>query len=170
MARKAFKFRLQSILDYKQDMEDKEKEKLAKILAELDKAIKYKAFLEQKREQAKLELKEKQKKGGVDVNQLRFYTNYLKKLDNDIVQATIQIEKIKVKEREQRQALLKAAQERQVYEKPKEKHRQQFEEEEAERERKLIDELATIKFARKIMEQHEIEEALERGEITEEDL
>ncbi len=170
MARKTFKFRLQSILDYKQDMEDKEKEKLAKILAELDKAIKYKAFLEQKREQAKLELKEKQKKGGVDVNQLRFYTNYLKKLDNDIVQATIQIEKIKVKEREQRQALLKAAQERQVYEKLKEKHRQQFEEEEAEKERKLIDELATIKFARKIMEQHEIEEALERGEITEEDL
>lgn len=158
MAQKTFKFRLQTILDYKQDLEDKEKEKLAKILAELEQAIIYKKQLEQKRVQAKIEMKEKQKAGGVDVDTLRFYTNYLKKLDNDIIQATLNIETIKMKEKKQREALLKAAQERKTYEKLKEKHKEEFEAEEAEKERKLIDELATIKAARKNLAEKEAEE------------
>jgi ribosomal protein L15 len=67
------------------------------------------------------------------------------------------IEQIKLKEAEQRMALLKAAQERQAYEKLKEKHKEEYDELEAEEERKLIDELATIKFARRMQE-----EAIER--------
>jgi flagellar protein FliJ len=161
MSPKSFKFKLQSILDYKQDLEDKEKEKLAKILQELEQAKNYKRMLEQRKVQAQSELREKQREGGVDVNQLRFYTNYLKKLDNDIQYAALLIEQIKAREREQRQALLKAAQERQTYEKLKEKHKEQFDEEEAEKERKLIDEMATIGFARRQME--ELEELEEEG-------
>jgi flagellar FliJ protein len=158
MAQKTFKFRLQSILDYKKDLEEKEKEKLAKILAEMAKAVSYRDFLKQRRAQSNQELKDKQRSGGVDVNQLRFYTNYLKKLDNDIIQVTLLIEKIKVLEREQRKALLEAAKERKKYEKVKEKHQEVFEAEMADAERKLIDELATIKFARKILEAREAED------------
>lgn len=170
MAQKSFKFRLQTILNYKQDIEDQEKEKLAKILAELEQAISYKHHLEMQKDQARLELREKQKAGGIDVGSLRFYTNYLKKIDNDIIEATLNIERIRFREKEQRQALLKAAQDRQAYEKLKEKHKEEFEAEEAEKERKLIDELATIKFARKQMEEQQMQEAFERGEISEEDL
>jgi flagellar protein FliJ len=159
MSPKSFKFKLQSILDYKQDLEDKEKEKLAKILQELEQAKNYKRMLEQKKVQAHAELKEKQREGGIDVNQLKFYTNYLKKIDKDIIYMTVTIEQIKAREREQRQALLKAAQERQTYEKLKEKHKEEFDEEEAEIERKLIDEMATIGFARRQMEEkQELEE------------
>lgn len=158
MAQKTFKFKLQNVLDYKKDLEDKEKEKLARILAELEKAIAYKQMLEQKRVQAKVELKEKQKAGGIDVNQLRFYTNYLKKLDRDILQAAMLIEQIKAREREQRLALLEAVKERKKYEKVKEKHKEEFDAEEADKERKLIDELATIKAARRRMDEKEEEE------------
>lgn len=170
MAQKSFKFKLQSVLDYKQDLEDKEKEKLAKILQELDQAIKHRDFLLQKREQARLELKDKQKKGDVNVNELRFYTNYLKKLDQDIVQANINIETIRAREKEQRQVLLEAAKQRKIYEKLKEKHKEQFEEEIAQAERKLIDEMATVKFARKQQAELEMREAIERGEMSWEDI
>jgi flagellar protein FliJ len=161
MSPKSFKFRLQSILDYKQDLEDKEKEKLAKILQELEQAKNYKRMLEQRKVQAQAELKEKQKVGGIDVNQLKFYTNYLKKLDKDILYTAVMIEQIKAREREQRQALLKAAQERQTYEKLKEKHKEEFDEEEAEIERKLIDEMATIGFARRQIEERQENEEQE---------
>lgn len=162
MAEKAFKFRLQAVLDYKQELEDREKEKLAKILAELRQAIEYKRQLEEMRAQAREELKEKQRAGEVDINLLQFYTHYLKKLDKDIVQAALEVEKIKAREREQRQALLRAAIERRTYERLKEKHKEVFDAEMAEIERKLIDELATIKAARRSME-----EKLERDEALE---
>ncbi len=170
MAQKSFKFRMQTILDHKLDLEEKEKEKLGKILAELERARQYKAMLQQKRAQASQELKDKQKAGGINVNELRFYTYYLKKLDNDIVEATLAIEQLKAREREQRQALLMAAMERKKYEKIKEKHKEEFDAEQAEIERKLIDELATIKFARRIQEDQAQQEAFERGEISGEDL
>lgn len=162
MAQKSFKFRLQTILDYKKDMEEKEKEKLAKILAELQRAIEHREYLRQLRIKASWELKEKQKAGGLDIGELRFYTHYLKKLDNDIIEAELMIEEIKAREREQRKALLEAAKERKKYEKVKEKHKEEFEAEMAEKERKLIDELATVKFARRIINQ---QEAAENGDL-----
>lgn len=163
MGQKSFKFRLQTILDYKKDLEDQEKEKLAKILAKIEEAIAYKHHLQVTRQNATVELKEKQRAGGIDVNQLRFYTNYLKKLDNDIVQAELEIQKLRAMEKKQREALLEAAKQRQVYEKLKEKHKEEFDEEQAEIERKLIDELATIKFARKIMQENQEKEEQEEA-------
>ena len=170
MAQKSFKFRMQTILDHKLDLEEKEKEKLGKILGELERAKAYKVMLQRRRAQSSQELKDKQRAGGINVNELRFYTHYLKKLDNDIVEATLAIEQLKAREREQRQALLEAAMERKKYEKIKEKHKEEFEAEQADKERKLIDELATIKFARRVQEEQAKQEAFERGEITEEDL
>jgi flagellar FliJ protein len=161
---KSFKFRMQTILDHKQDVEDKEKEKLGKILQKLEQAMMYLASLEQKRDHTRLELKEKQRAGGIKIEDLKIINAYLKKLDNDIINARLMIEQIKAEERLQRAALLRAAQDRQAFEKIKEKHKQQFDEEENEKERKLIDELATIKFARAQMEEHLKQEAHERGD------
>lgn len=166
---KSFKFRLQTILDHKQDLEDKEKEKLAKVLQRLQQARDYLARLEHKREVTRLELKEKQRAGQLNINELQIYNQFLKKLDQDIINARLMIEQIKAEEREQRQALLQAAQERMTFEKLKEKHKEQYDEEEAEKERKLIDELATIKFARRQQEEQQKREAIERGEMVEED-
>ena len=102
---------MQSILDHKQDLEDKEKEKLAKILQRLHQAKKYLANLERKRDQTRIELKEKQRAGELNINELKIYNQFLKKLDNDIINVKLMIEQIKAEEREQRKNLLKAAQE-----------------------------------------------------------
>ena len=150
---------MQTILEHKQDLEDKEKEKLAKILQKLQQAKDYLASLERKRETTKLELREKQKAGALNINELKIYNQFLKKLDRDIIDARLLIEQIKAEEREQRKALLKAAQDRQAFEKLKEKKKEEFDQEEAEVERKLIDELATIKFARAQQEEQRIQEA-----------
>jgi len=158
---------MQSILDHRQDIEDKEKEKLGKIIAKLEQAMQYLATLERKRDTTRLELKEKQRAGGIKIEDLKIINAYLKKLDQDIVNARLMIEQIRAEERMQRAALLKAAQDRQAFEKIKEKHKQAFDEEENEKERKLIDELATIKFARAQLEQHQREEAHERGDYSE---
>ncbi len=158
---------MQSILDHKQDLEDKEKEKLAKILQRLEQAKQYLVNLEHKRDVTRFELKEKQRAGELDIIKLKIYNQYLKKLDSDIINVKLMIEQIKVEEREQRQNLLKAAQERQTFEKLKEKHREQFLAEEAEKERKFIDDLTTIKFARKQMEERRKEEAIAHGEYDE---
>ena len=161
---KSFKFRMQTILDHKQDLEDKEKEKLAKIIQRLEQAKIYVANLEKKKEMTRLELKEKQRNGQLNINELRIYNAFLKKLDQDILNAKLMIEQIKAEEREQRQKLLKAAQDRQAFEKLKEKHKEAFDAEVEEKERKLIDEIATIKFARKRREDQLKEEAMARGE------
>lgn len=164
---KSFKFRMQSILDHKQDIEDREKEKLAKILQRLDQAKAYLANLEKKRELTRIELKEKQRAGSLNINELRIYNAFLKKLDQDILNARLMIEQIKAEERAQRAELLKAAQDRQAFEKIKEKHKEAFQAEEDEKERKLIDELATIKFARRQQEEQQQAEAAEMGEYVE---
>lgn len=156
---KSFKFSMQTILEHKQDLEDKEKEKLAKILQKLQQAKDYLASLERKRESTKLELREKQKAGALNINELKIYNQFLKKLDRDIIDTRLLIEQIKAEEREQRKALLKAAQDRQAFEKLKEKKKEEFDQEEAEVERKLIDELATIQFARAQQEEQRIQEA-----------
>lgn len=164
---KSFKFRMQTILDHKQDLEDKEKEKLAKILQRLEQANQYLANLEYKKEVTRLELKEKQRAGELDIISLQIYNQFLKKLDHEVLNVKLMIEQIKAEEREQRQNLLKAAQERQTFEKLKEKHHEQFKAEEAEKERKLIDDLTTIKFARKRMEEQQREEAIAHGDYDE---
>lgn len=158
---------MQSILDHRQDLEDKEKEKLGKVLQKLEEAKQFLMALEQKRIDTAQELKDKQKQGGVDVNELMRFNRFLKKLDQDILNARLMIEQIKAEEREQRARLLKAAQDRQAFEKIKEKHKEEFDAEEADKERKLIDELASIKFARRIMEENEKAQAEENGEAVE---
>ena len=164
---KSFKFRMQSILDHKQDLEDREKEKLAKVIQRLEQAKAYLANMEKKQELTQIELKEKQRAGELNINELRIYNAFLKKLAQDILNARLMIEQIKAEEREQRQLLLKAAQDRQAFEKLKEKHKEVFDAEEEDKERKLIDELATIKFARRQQEEQQRAEALEMGEFVE---
>lgn len=163
---KSFKFRMQSILDHKQDLEDKEKEKLAKVIQRLEQAKTYLANLEKKRELTQIELKEKQRAGELNINELRIYNAFLKKLAQDIINVMLMIEQIKAEERAQRMVLLKAAQDRQAFEKLREKHKAVFDAEEDEKERKLIDELATIKFARRQQEEQQLAEAREMGDYS----
>jgi flagellar FliJ protein len=148
MPPKRFIFKLQSVLDLKLKKEDEEKKELARLFAVQEEENRKLEMLIRKEAMTKEEMKEKQREGGVDVDELKRYLFYLKRLQSDIENQKILLQKIAIQIENQRQVLIKASQERQIYEKLKEKRQDEFNAEIEEEERKLIDELATQKYAR----------------------
>ena len=148
MPPKRFVYRLEKILELKRKKEDEEKENLAKLLQLIEHEKQVKVQLEVQLENVHVELKTKRLSGALNIAELRFYPQHIKNLENKIKYQELRLQELAIKEVEQRQALNKAAQERQAYEKHKEKaHAEWLAEIEAE-EARLLDELATIKFAR----------------------
>jgi flagellar protein FliJ len=148
MAVKKFRFKLQSVLDLKQKLEDEEKRKLADLMQLQAQEERKLLHLQQTRAQRIQEFKEKQCQGGINVTELQMYSYIIEKLKNDIINQQLRLKEIAIRIEEQRQALIKATQERKTYEKLKEKRHQAWIDEEEYEEKKFIDELATIKFAR----------------------
>ncbi|MCL5037241.1 MAG: flagellar export protein FliJ [Chloroflexi bacterium] len=147
MKPRPFKFKLQSVFDLKIQIEDEEKEKLAKLNAE---KAREEMVLEGLRN-AKIEetqiFREKQK-GSLDIVELKQFEAHLKKLDHMIVNQKLRIRELEIKIEEQRQITIKASQERQVFEKLRDKHKEIFIQEMEAEETKFIDELAITRFRR----------------------
>jgi flagellar FliJ protein len=104
--------------------------------------------LKQAQLQARSELKEKQREGKLDIEELRRYDSHLKRLANAIISQNLRLKELDIRIEEQRQVLLKASQEKKTYEKLKEKHYEVFMKEQDDEERKFIDELATSRYKR----------------------
>ena len=148
MAQPKFRYRLEKLLELKRKKEDDEKEKLAKLLQEEERERQVKAQLEQRLADVRVELRERQRNGTLDVNGLRFYPQHIKHLENLILNQELRLKELAIRIMEQRQNLLKAAQERQTYEKHKEKSQETWQAEIDAADAKMIDELATLKYAR----------------------
>ena len=148
MAQKRFRYRLQQILDLKIQAEEDEKEKLAKLLQKQEEEKAIKAQLEQKLVQIRVELKEKQANGTLDINALRFFPQHIEFVKGQIVNQELRLKEIAIRIAQQRENLLKAAQERQSYERNKEKNHEKWLAEIEQEENKMLDELATLKYAR----------------------
>lgn len=157
MAKQNFKYRLQKILEFKEKKEEEEKEKLAKLMEQLEYEKQVKAQLEQKLIDVQTVLREKQAAGTLDVEELRFYPGHIKNIKNQIRNQELRLQELAIRIREQRHALLKAAQERQVYEKHREKCEEEWAAELARKEAIMLDELATINFARQQLQKMEEE-------------
>lgn len=149
MANPRFVYRLQKILEFKEKKEEEEKEKLAKLMEQEVYERQVKAQLEQKLIDTQAVLRQKQAAGTLDVEELRFYPGHIKNIKNQIRNQELRLQELAIRIREQRNALMKAAQERQVYEKHKEKCREAWQEEMDRVEAIMLDELATINHARK---------------------
>lgn len=152
MGKKKFRFKLQSVLELKIKMEDDEKKKLADLIALQAREEQVLQSLHYQREQRIQEFKEKQGAGGINVMELQMYAYIIDKLKNDIINQQLRLKEIAIKVEEQRQNLIKATQEKKIYEKLKEKQQEAWTAEEEFEEKKLIDELSTIKFAREQIE------------------
>lgn len=148
MAQKRFTYRLQKILEFKEKKEEEEKEKLAKLMEQLEEEKRIKAALEQKLVSVQEELRNKQALGTLNVEELRFYPGHIKNIKNQIRNQELRLQELAIRIREQRNALMKAAQERQVYQKHKEKCQEEWQAEMDRAEAIMLDELATINFAR----------------------
>lgn len=148
MAQKRFRYRLQQILELKIQAEEDEKEKLAKLIQQQENERQIKAQLEQKLVSIREELKVRQANGTLDINQLRFFPQHIEFVKGRIVNQELRIKELTIRIAQQREALMKAAQERQSYEKNKEKSQEKWLAEIEQEENKMLDELATLKYAR----------------------
>lgn len=148
MAQKKFRYRLEKVLEFKRKREEDEKEKLAALLKEEAYEKQVKAQLEQTLVEVRHTLKTKHLSGSLNMEELRFYPSHIKNLENKIKYQELRLQELAIRIVEQRKALLKAAQEKKIYEKHKENCQEQWQAEMDAEEARLIDELATIKFAR----------------------
>lgn len=148
MAQKKFTYRLQKILEFKEKKEEEEKEKLAALMELLEEEKRKKIALEQKLVAVQDELRQKQVAGTLNVEELRFYPGHIKNIKNLIRNQELRLQELAIRIREQRNALMKAAQERQVYQKHKEKCQEEWQAELDRAEAIMLDELATINAAR----------------------
>lgn len=148
MAQKRFVYRLQKILEFKEKQEEEEKEKLAKLMEQEVEERRIKAQLEGKLVEVQTLLRKKQAEGTILVEELRFYPGHIKDIQNRIKNQELRLRELAIRIKEQRNALMKAAQERQVYEKHREKCQEEWQAEQDRAEAIMLDELATINFAR----------------------
>ena len=152
MANPRFVYRLQRVLEIAIKKEDDEKEKLAKVLQEEEREKQVKVQLQQQLADTIVSLRKRQEERSLDVNALRTYPARIKFLENKIVAQDLRIKEMAIKVMEQRGNLMKAAQERQKYEKHKESSREKWQAELDAKEATMLDELATLKYARSVPE------------------
>ncbi len=145
---KKFKFKLQSVLDIKIKNEDDEKRRLADVMQLQAREEQVLAQLHVKKQRLTAELKEKQGAGGINITELQIYSRGIEKTKNDIISQELRLREIAMMLEEQRRKLIEATQEKKIYEKLKENQHKAYIEEEEFAERLLIDELATLKYAK----------------------
>lgn len=155
MPPKRFRYRLEKVLEIKRKAEEDEKHKLAALRQEKAHEEQVKVQLEQTLENVHLELKTKRLSGQLNINELRWFPQHIKNLEGKIKYQELRIKELEIRIEEQIQALAKAMMERKAYEKHKENSYEAWLKEVDAEEARLIDELATIKFARDLSKKNE---------------
>lgn len=148
MAVKKFVYRLQKILEFKEAKEEEEGKKLNALIQQEAAERQKKALLEQKLVETQGVLRDKQASGTLNVEELRFYPGHIKSIEAQIRNQELRLQELAIRIKEQRNALLKAAQERQVYQKHREKCQEEWQAEIDMAEAIMLDELATLNYAR----------------------
>ena len=143
-----FDFRLQSILNYKTQIEDKFKNELGKAIRKLDEEKGKLAALEKEREIHIFEIN-KRTKEGMTVEKIKGYASYItllkdraKKQKENINFARECVDKI-------RKELTKAVQEKEMLKKLRERKFQEFMKEQFKDEQKMNDEIINFKHKKK---------------------
>ena len=143
---KKFTFNLQSVLDHRLLLEEREQEKLLKIQQEI-------AFAEASRQRLRSEIHElrlqmaQPEPGEVQVEKVLQVTRYIGKLEADVATFARKLAQLEQEKRSQSQVFLEARRKREVLENLKDKNLDQYQRELSVMEQKLLDELAVGKFA-----------------------
>lgn len=149
MPPKRFVFRLQTVLEVKERQEEEEKKKLSELIAWQRQEEQILAQMVHKEQDTRQRLKDKQEAGQyLEVDELKRISYFLKKIAADIEAQKAKLVEIARRIEEQRQALIKAAQEKKTLEMLKEQHHHEWLREIEEEEARFLDELATLKYAR----------------------
>lgn len=149
MPAKRFVFRLQTVLEIKIKKEEEEKKKLGDLIAWQKQEEAILVEMVSQEQSTRASLREKQATGQwIEVDELKRISWFLKKLASDIEAQKKKLIEIARRIEEQRDALLEAVKEKKTLETLKENQHNEWLREVEEEEAKVLDELATLKYAR----------------------
>lgn len=149
MPPKRFVFRLQTVLNVKEKAEEEEKKKFGDLIQLLAREEARLRQLQQQLVETMALQKQKLQSGqGMSPDELQRIQYFKKKLEKDIEAQKLRIKEVEAALERQRLALIEAMKERKTLEALKEQQLEAFNKEIDEEEAKLIDELATLKYAR----------------------
>jgi flagellar protein FliJ len=143
---KKFTFNLQSVLDHRLLLEEREQEKLLKIQQEI-------ALTEADRQRLRNEIHElrlqmaQPEPGEVQIEKVLQVTRYIGKLEDDVATFARKLAQLEQQQRSQSEVFLEARRKREVLENLKDKNLNEYRREESAMEQKLLDELSAVKFA-----------------------
>ena len=144
------RFRLQPVLNYRQDLEDALQLELARVLEEERAAREQLDLLRDESQRAMAELRAFQEQPRVDLalmSQGFFYLEALQAAIEVQVQVVAEVtERVEAKRRD----LVKAMQDRKVIEKLKEKYQREYAEWVRRTEQRLVDDMVTIRYNRRL--------------------
>ena len=143
---KKFTFNLQSVLDHRLLLEEREQEKLLKIQQEIALAEAGRQRLRNEIHELRLQMAQPEP-GEVHVEKVLQVTRYVGKLEADVAALTRKLAKMEQEQRSQSQVFLEARRKREVLENLKDKNLNQYQRELSAMEQKLLDELSAVKFA-----------------------
>ena len=142
---KKFTFNLESVLNHRKLLEDKERQKLLRINQSILQA-------EQDRDKLRHEINDcrqmvvGRQKGIIDIDKIRHLAAYIEKLEFDVIQFTLHISQLEKEKAQQLERLVQAKRRREVVDKLKEKKLAHYERETRELEQKLLDDLTIVNF------------------------
>ena len=143
---KKFTFNLQSVLDHRLLLEEREQEKLLKIQEEIACAEASRQRLRSEIHELRLQMAQPEP-GEVHVEKVLQVTRYVGKLEADVAALTRKLAQLEQEKRSQSQVFLEARRKREVLENLKDKNLSQYQRELSAMEQKLLDELSAVKFA-----------------------
>lgn len=146
-----YTFKLQTVLDHRQYIEDRLQKELADIRRQRDDARQLLAALRCKAADTAAALKREQG-DGLTSDRVVAYHAYIKRLDGDIAGQEKAVGAIEERERMKQSDLLEAVKKRQILEKLKEKELRRYRLVVQRKEMQFIDEVAVNQFARKAIQ------------------
>ncbi len=144
----AFRFGMQQVLEYRQGLEDRGKEELARRKRILDEANRKLEMLEDEQDKT-MQLWREHSSGTMDIYYLHDTAQYMQSLTGNIQKQVEKKSKCCEKLEEQRAVVKKCWQERRIMEILKDKSYQDYKKEEQKIERSVNDELALKNYLRK---------------------
>ena len=145
---KKFKYRLETLLKVKSQIE---KEKQRDHAEALRKELEQKERLNEidRKRRANMGRQRKAQEGSISIVDMLFYTRYFLKLKKETVAGSELLRGLQRTSEEKRQALVEASKERKIYEKLKEKQQKKYDDKIEMAEKKELDEIATNGFCYK---------------------
>ncbi len=148
---KGFKFKLQTLLDVKEKIEEQKKVELGKANQKLDiEKNKLETFIQNK--QNAIIQQRKMASNMVNVKLYTEYGHYIKKLDISIEQQRKQVQIEEKNVEKAKENLIAIIKERKAYEKLREKKLEEFRRDLLSKEQKSADEIVTYKHSKKLEE------------------